>query len=212
MFKNPWFTLVIGLMVGLALGYVFAEQQRIPPGKALRLGAPQAAEQADGLPNGHPPLDEGGSNPESKFFEQQIAEIQGLMAQNPGDVGLKVSMADAFFELARTTGNPSHWQESRVWYETAMAEGRGNDPDVLTDLAVVLRNMEQYDRSLEVLDRATAVAPDHWQAWFNKVIVMNFDLHDHDGAQEAFGRLKEIAGRNPEVPDLAAIEAEVMGK
>ena len=25
MFKNPWFTLVIGLMLGLALGYVLAE-------------------------------------------------------------------------------------------------------------------------------------------------------------------------------------------
>ena len=48
MFKNPWVTLVIGLMVGLALGYVFAERQPIPPGKALRLGTPQAAVQDSG--------------------------------------------------------------------------------------------------------------------------------------------------------------------
>jgi tetratricopeptide (TPR) repeat protein len=93
-----------------------------------------------------------------------------------------------------------------------MAEGRSNDPDVLTDLGVVLRNLQQYDRSLEILDRAIAVEPDHWQAWFNKVIVLNFDLHDHDGAREAFGHLKEIAARNPEVPDLTGIEAEVMAK
>ena len=212
MFKNPWFTLVIGLMVGLALGYVFAEQQPIPPGKALRMGAPAAAAQGAGLPNGHPPLDEGAANPESRFFEQQIAEIQGLMAQSPSDVGLKVSMADAFFELARSTGDPSHWQESRVWYERAMAEGRGSDPDVLTDLAVVMRNLEQSDRSLELLDRATTAEPEHWQAWFNKVIVLNFDLHNHDGAREAFLRLKDIASRNPDVPDLTAIEQEVMGK
>ncbi len=212
MFKNPWFNLVIGLMVGLALGYVFAERQPIPPGKALRLGTPQAPAQAEGLPEGHPPLDQNAPNPETKFFEQQISEIRGRIAQNPGDVGLKVEMGNAFFELARTTGNPSQWQESRVWYETAMAEGRSNDPDVLTDLGVVLRNLQLYDRSLEVLDRAIAVEPDHWQAWFNKVIVLNFDLHDHEGASQAFGRLKEIAARNPEVPDLTAIEAEVMGK
>lgn len=212
MFKNPWFTLVIGLMVGLALGYVFAERQPIPPGKALRMAAPQAAAQGAGLPNGHPPLDEGAANPESRFFEQQIAEIQGLMAQSPSDVGLKVSMADAFFELARTTGNPSHWQESRVWYERAMAEGRGSDPDVLTDLAVVLRNLGQHDRSLEMLDRAIAAEPEHWQAWFNKVIVLNFDLHNHDGAREALLNLKELAAQNPDVPDLTAIEQEVMGK
>ena len=212
MFKNPWFTLVIGLMVGLALGYVFAERQPIPPGKALRLGAPAAAAQDSSLPDGHPPLDEGAPSPETKFFEQQIAEIQGRIAQNPGEVGLKVEMGNAFFELARTTGNPSHWQESQVWYETALAEGRSNDPDVLTDLGVVLRNQEQYDRALEILNRAIAVSPDHWQAWFNKVIVLNFDLHDHDGSREALGRLKEIAARNPDVPDLTGIEAEVMGK
>jgi tetratricopeptide (TPR) repeat protein len=212
MFKNPWFTLVIGLMVGLALGYVFAERQPIPPGKALRLGAPPAAAQAAGLPEGHPPVDSGAVNPETKFFEQQISEIQGLVAQNPADVGLKVALGDAFFELARTTGNPNHWQESRVWYERAIAEGRGNDPDVLTDLAVVLRSLQQFDRSLETLDRAIAAEPDHWQAWFNRVIVLNFDLHDHDGARESFLRLKEIAARNPEVPDLTGIEQEVMGK
>ncbi len=212
MFKNPWFTLVIGLMAGLALGYVFAERQSVPPGRALRLGAPAAAAQDAGLPEGHPPVDAAAANPESKFFEEQISKIQGLVAQNPGDVDLKVALADAFFELARTTGKSSHWQESRVWYERAMAEGRGSDPNVLTDLAVVLRNMQQFDRSLEMLDRAIAVEPDHWQAWFNKVIVLNFDLHDHDGARAAFARLKEIAARNPEVPDLSAIEQEVMGK
>ena len=93
-----------------------------------------------------------------------------------------------------------------------LVRARDDDPDVLTDLAVVLRNMGQYERSLELLDRAIAVDADHWQAWFNKVIIMNFDLHDHDGAREALGRLKSIAADNPEVPDLSAIEQEIMGR
>lgn len=211
MIKNPWFTLLIGLMVGLTLGYVFAERQPIPPAKALGLGAPQAAAQAGGLPNGHPPINEGAPDPETQFFKQQISEIQVLMAQNPDDVGLKVSLADAFFELARATGQTNHWQEARSWYERALAEGRADDPNVLTDLAVVLRNMGQFDRSLEHLDHAIAVEPDHWQAWFNKVVILNFDLHDHDGAREAFRRLEAIAATNPEVPDLTGIRQEVMG-
>ncbi len=211
MIKNPWFTLLIGLMVGLTLGYVFAERQTIPPAKALRLSAPQVAAQADGLPNGHPPLDESAPNPETQFFKNQISEIQVLMAQNPDDVGLKVALADAFFELARTTGQSNYWQEARSWYETSLAEGRADDPNVLTDLAVVLRNMEQFDRSMEHLDHAIEVDPEHWQAWFNKVIILNFDLHNHDGARDAFRRLKSIADNNPEVPDLSRIEQEVMG-
>jgi tetratricopeptide (TPR) repeat protein len=92
-----------------------------------------------------------------------------------------------------------------------MAEGRGDDPNVLTDLAVVLRNMSQYERSLELLNRATDVDSDHWQAWFNKVVILNFDLHDHEGAREALVHLKSIAEVNPDVPDLSRIEQEVMG-
>lgn len=211
MFKNPWFTLVIGLMVGLALGYIFAEGQAIPPGKALRLGTPQAAGQTGGMPNGHPPIDENAANSETQFFERQVAEIQGLIAQNPGDAGLMVSLADAYFELARASGRENHWQEARLWYERAITEGRGDDANVLTDLAVVMRNMGQYERSLELLDHAVEVEPEHWQAWFNKVIIMNFDLHDHEGAREAFRRLKTIAATNPEVPDLTRIEQEISG-
>jgi len=211
MIKNPWFTLLIGLMVGLTLGYVFAERQPIPPAKALRLGSPQAAAQAGGLPEGHPAVDGSAPNSETQFFKQQISELQVLMAQNPNDVGLKVALADAFFELARATGDTKHWQEARAWYEQALADGRADDPNVLTDLAVVLRNMGQFDSSLEHLDHAIEVDPDHWQAWFNKVIILNFDLHDHDGARDAFRRLEAIAATNPEVPDLTGVRQEVMG-
>jgi len=210
MFKNPWFTLVIGLMVGLAVGYVVAERQPVPPGKAMRLSSPAA--QGEELPEGHPPLEAGNDGSQVRFFEQQIAEIQGLIAQNPGDAGLSVAMGDAYFELARTTMNPEHWREAQVWYDKAMAQGRADDPNVLTDLAVVLRNLQDFDRSVELLDRAITVDSDHWQAWFNIVIIRNFDLHDHDGAREAFARLKAIADENPQVPDLSQIEREVMGQ
>lgn len=210
MLKNPWMTLVIGLMVGLAMGYIFAEQQPIPPGKAMRLDAPPA--QAGGLPEGHPPLDSGGSGSETQMFQQQISELSGLLAQNPTDAGLMVAMGDAHFELARATSSQEQWREAESWYQKAMAQGRSNDPNVLTDLAVVTRNLGDFDRSVELLDRAVSIEPQHWQALFNLVIIKNFDLHDHDGARDAFVRLKAIADVNPQVPDLTQIEAEVMSK
>ena len=211
MFKNPWFTLVIGLMVGLTLGYIFAERQSIPSGKvAADSRSGQAA--SDGLPEGHPPVDGSSNRPEVARFEQQIAEVRSLLEQSPEDAGLMVSLGDAYFELARVTSQPGHWLEAQGWYERAMSEGRGDDPNVMTDLAVVYRNLQQLDRALEMLDRAVAIDTDHWQAWYNKVIILNFDLHDHDGARTAFGRLEEIAAGNPQVPDLSGIRAEVMGR
>ena len=99
MFKNPWFTLVIGLMVGPALGYVFAERQTIPPGKALRLGAQAGQQGGDGLPEGHPPVDgDSMPNPEAQALDRQIAEIQTLLAQSPEDVGLMVALANTYFD------------------------------------------------------------------------------------------------------------------
>jgi len=212
MIKNPWFTLVIGLMVGLALGFVLAERQAIPPGAAVRQGATAEGGQAAGLPEGHPPVGEGAEGSQTAAIEQQIGELQGLLAQNPRDAGLMVALGDQYFELARVTGTAEYWQRAGSWYEEGMAHGRDGDPNVMTDLAVVYRNLGQQQKAIELLDGAIAADADHWQAWFNKVIVLNFDLHDHDGAREAFVRLEAIAGGNPQVPDLSRLRAEVMGE
>jgi tetratricopeptide (TPR) repeat protein len=144
-------------------------------------------------------------NPEAQALDRQIAEIQTLLAQNPDDAGLMVALANTYFDAGS-------WPDARLWYERALADERNVDPNVITDLAVVYRNLGEPQRALELLDRATAMDENHWQAWYNKIVVMQFDLHDHDGAREALLRLKEIAAENPQVPDLAPIEREVMGR
>jgi tetratricopeptide (TPR) repeat protein len=205
MFKSPWFTLVVGLMVGLAVGYVTAERQPIPPGKALRLGLQQAAGPGEGLPEGHPPIGSGAAaDPETQGVNRQIAELQNLLAQNPGDVGLMIALGNANFDAER-------WQDARVWYERALTDDRRADPNTVTDLAVVYRNLGQPQRSLELLDRAIALDDNHWQAWYNKVVVLHFDLHQHDAALQALRKLQSIAVTDSQVPDLAAISREVEG-
>ncbi|MEE4270722.1 MAG: tetratricopeptide repeat protein [Thermoanaerobaculales bacterium] len=212
MIKNPWFTLVVGLVLGLTLGYVFAERQPIPPGKALRLGVSPGGGAAGDLPEGHPPLDAAGANPQVAALQQQIADTRGLLASSPDDPGLMVALGDQYFELARSTENSAHWNEARAWYVKAEANGRGDDPNVLTDLAVVYRNLGQTQNALEKLDHAIEIDGEHWQALYNKVIVLNFDLHDHDAAKQTFARLEAVAEANPQVPDLSPIRAEVLGK
>jgi tetratricopeptide (TPR) repeat protein len=199
--KNPWFTLIAGMMVGLVLGYVFAERQQIPPARAMA-GPGGAAGQQGGLPDGHPPIEATGAGPEEQRLAQQAAELQQMLAQTPGDPRLMVALGNLYFDAGR-------WQNARMWYERSMEIERG-DPNVITDLAVVYRNLDQPETALELLDRAIGVSSDHWQAWYNKVVVLNFDLHRHDEAAEAFGRLKTIAAANPEVPDLTPLEKEVL--
>jgi tetratricopeptide (TPR) repeat protein len=202
--KNPWFTLVLGAMVGLVLGYVLAERQQVPPAKAA--ARPQAAggAQQGGLPEGHPPINAtsaGGG--EAQRLAAQAAELESLLARTPNDPRLMVALGNLYFDAGR-------WPDSRQWYERAL-QIEGGDPNVITDLAVVYRNLQQPERSLALLDQAIGIAPDHWQAVYNKLIVLHFDLHRHDEAAAALARLKEIKATNPDVPDLSKIEAEVTG-
>ena len=204
MHRNPWFTLILGLMVGLIIGYVLAERQPVPPAKAIRLGLnPQAAaQQGDELPEGHPPVD-GPSAADAQRLRQQVAEIEGLLAANPDDAGLMAAMGNLYFDASR-------WREAREWYEKALQVSSG-DPNIITDLAVVYRNLGEFQRTIELLDQAIAINPEHWQAWYNKVVVYQFDLHEHDAAAEALKTLQELKKSNSAIPDLSGLESEVFG-
>jgi tetratricopeptide (TPR) repeat protein len=202
MYRNPWFTLILGLMAGLVIGYVLAERQPVPPGRALRLGVETSSGQTEALPEGHPPV-EGSSGADAQRIRQQVSEIQGLLDANPEDAGLMAAMGNVYFDAGR-------WEEARGWYEKSLVVSAG-DPDVMTDLAVVFRNLGQPQQSVELLDRVIAASPDHWQAWFNKVIVLNFDLHEHDAAAQALESLKELQRTNTAIPDLSGLEKEIKG-
>jgi tetratricopeptide (TPR) repeat protein len=202
MHRNPWFTTVLGLIVGLIIGYVLAERQAVPPAKAIRLGlSPQAAvRQGEELPDGHPPVD-GASGADAQRLRQQVAEIEGLLAANPNDAGLMAAMGNIYFDASR-------WPDARDWYEKAL-QGSSGDPNILTDLAVVYRNLGEFERSIELLDQALAAHSGHWQAWYNKVVVYQFDLHQHDDAADALKALQELKKSNPAIPDLSGLEQEV---
>jgi tetratricopeptide (TPR) repeat protein len=194
--------LVIGLMVGLVLGYVFAERQAIPPTASIQ--RPAAAADS-GLPDGHPPIDAEAAPGagEEMQLARQAKELEDMLAQAPGDHRIMVALGNLYFDASR-------WSEARMWYERAL-EIEGGEPNVITDLAVVYRNLQQPEKSLELLRQAIDVSPEHWQAWYNSVVVLHFDLHRHDEAAQALDRLQELANTNPQIPDLAALEAEVRG-
>ena len=134
MIRNPWFTLALGLMLGLVFGYVLAERQPVPPARALQLGLAPAGAQAEALPEGHPPV-AGQSGAAGQLLRQQVAEIEALLAANPDDPRLLAAMGNVYFDAER-------WQDSRVWYERSLAAAP-DDVNVMTDLAIVHRNLGQ---------------------------------------------------------------------
>lgn len=196
MTKNSWLFLVGGLMIGLVLGYILAERQAVPP--AVSLAPPSAAPAA---PASRQSTVQKPVSSSATEVERQLGEIRSLLAKNPGDARLLVAQGNVYFDAQR-------WEEARLSYEEAVETIPG-DPDVLTDLAVVYRNIGRPERALEILDQVVEAAPEHWQAVYNRVIVLHFDLHRHDEAVETLGALEQLARSNPQIPDLSGLAAQV---
>ncbi len=196
MTKNPWFMFVGGLMIGLVVGYVVAERQAVPP--VVSLAPPSGASAA---PVSQPQMGQNPGSQGSLEVERQLAEMNSLLAKNPGDARLLVAIGNIYFDAQR-------WEEARLSYEEAV-ETIPDDVNVLTDLAVVYRNLGKPERALEILGHVIEVAPDHWQALYNRVIVLHFDLHSHDEAVEALGALELLAQSNPQIPDLSGLAGQV---
>ncbi len=196
MIKNPWLMFVGGLMIGLVLGYVIAERQAVPPAVSL---APPSGPAVSSAPQNVAAQDSGSPGPAE--VEKQLGEIRNLLAKNPGDSALLVAQGNIYFDAKR-------WEEARLSYEEAI-ETIPDDPNVLTDLAVVYRNLDKPERALEILAKVISAAPKHWQAVYNRVIIMHFDLHLHDEAIEALGQLEKLAQKNSQIPDLGGLASQV---
>jgi tetratricopeptide (TPR) repeat protein len=135
--------------------------------------------------------------------DRQASELLALLEKNPGDVGLMVALGNLYFDA-------SLWNDARSWYEQALAR-EGGDPNVMTDLAVVYRNLKQPDKALSLLDSVAAADPKHWQALYNRVVVLHFDLHQHDEAKASLEKLERLAEENSQIPDLSRLASQVRG-
>jgi tetratricopeptide (TPR) repeat protein len=196
MTKNPWLFLLAGLIIGLVIGYIIADHQLVQPPVSL---APPSSASPMNAPA--PVMKEQRPSTGASEVERQISEIRGLLAENPGDPVLQVALGNIYFDAQR-------WEEARLSYEEAV-ETTPDDANVLTDLAVVYRNLGKPERALEILAQVIDIAPKHWQAVYNRVIVLHFDLHRHEEAIEALDELEALARENPQIPDVSGLAEQV---
>jgi len=127
---------------------------------------------------------------------QAIQELRARVEKNPND-------ADSVLQLANANYDIENWDRARQLYSHYL-ELRPDQPDVLTDLGITYRNLGQFDQALDLFGRAQQVAPDHWQARFNAVIVLAFDKKDFNKAEAALAELRRLQPGNADVERLAA--------
>jgi len=194
------FLVLLGLIAGLAVGYVLAERfQTVPPARAMAAAMGQEA-----MPPGHPPV-EGAAGPAvDQEFLDQVRALQSMLVDDPANFDVLAGLGNLYFDHSR-------WAEAETWYRKAL-EVRPGDPNVLTDLAVAIRNQGKGEQALAILDQVLEMYPEHWQALYNRIVVLNFDLHRHDEAVAALEQLKAMRKTNPQIPDLGALEREMAAR
>ncbi|MDY0300888.1 MAG: tetratricopeptide repeat protein [Trichlorobacter sp.] len=118
-----------------------------------------------------------------------IAEFEAIVAKDAGNLQAWISLGNAYFDVH----NP---QKAVQAYEKAL-EINPDNPDVLTDQGVMLRELGFFDRALGNFQKANKLNPQHLQSLFNQGIVYNFDLHQPEKARAV---LEQLISQNPSSP------------
>ncbi len=191
---NVLFT-VIGILVGFISGYLLHEvvAARQPPrqGAGMAMAAP-AEGQESGAPEGTPAAGGGGGGPQMK----EIQELREYVESHPND-------ADALRKLANLNFDIRNWARARDLYERFL-KLKPNDADALSDLGFCYREMKDFDKALAYFRQAQTADPNHWQSYFNEVVVLGIDQKLFDEADKVLAKLRRMQPNNSDIEQLAA--------
>ncbi len=184
--------MAVGLLAGFIGGYVMHESMaaRQPPPRrpgtaAATAGAGAAAAEGRGAPS-----------PGGQAAMEQVQRLTAYVQENPDDAAAIRSLANLKYDI----GN---WQRAAELYQRYL-ELDASDLDVRTDLGATYRYLGRPQEALEQFRQVRELAPDHWQARYNEVLVLAFDLEDLTAAATAMDQLRVLQPDNPEVERLAA--------
>ena len=122
-------------------------------------------------------------------FQQQIKTLEEILAKEPNNRQAWVQLGHSYFD----TKNPMKAIEA---YDKALAID-GNDPDVLTDQAIMFRQLGWYEKAIKTFQQANKLNPSHANSLFNMGIVYMQDLGDNEKAKEAFRRFIDLDPSGP---------------
>lgn len=194
--------LAAGILAGFTAAYLYLDKF---PGPAAHVHDQAEADPHAGIPGfgqGGMPGDQPAMPPPNMALEQKIADLRAELEKKPGDYTLLVQLGNTAFDV-------ENWPLAVESYEKALSLKR-TDVNVLTDLGVSYRNQGKADKALALFDESLVVEPGHWQALFNKVIVIGIDQGNPGKAREILSELKKLREKNPEIPPLERLE-EALG-
>jgi tetratricopeptide (TPR) repeat protein len=159
--KESLFFIGVALIVGVLIGILVSKGSKSPgPAQSNTSSAPAVN------------------------LQQDIALMEKLVVNDPGNRGAWVQLGHAYFD----TSQPVKAIEA---YNKAL-EIDPNDPDLLTDQGVMFRRLGWFDRAEENFIKAGELNPSHLQSLYNLGVVYRYDLQDVNRAREVWTRYLQI--------------------
>jgi cytochrome c-type biogenesis protein CcmH/NrfG len=165
--ETMYICIIIALITGFIGGVVFSAMQ----------STPELVQQ--------PPETKQASGAETLPLEQDsIQALEDIVRQHPQEYEAWVSLGHKYFD--------SHQHQKAISaYDHALSLNN-SDPDIWTDMGIMYRREQQPEKAIESFHEALNRQPDHLIALFNTGLVKLTDLHDVDGAIEAWEKAVEL--------------------
>ena len=183
---------LVFLLGGLAFGFLFGFGVYHTWYATPDLGGP-ATTAAAPAPTGPPPQGQQatGQANSSAPMVGEINQLKRMIQEDPQNVAAFVRLGNLHYDVQM-------WDQAVGYYQQALElELQPDDPNVMTDMGVCFRGLGQFEKALELFEKASGLNPDHHQSRFNVVIVAGFDLNQWDRADAA---LRELEAMNPKPP------------
>ena len=126
----------------------------------------------------------------------QLKALEEAVGKDPQNLHAWIQLGNQYFDDHKP-------REAIRAYERALSI-KGDNPDVLTDMGIMYRQLGEFERAAEHFTQASKTNPLHEQSRFNLGVVLFFDLKRKEEARQAWRALIAI---NPDAktPDGALL-------
>jgi RNA polymerase subunit RPABC4/transcription elongation factor Spt4 len=156
--KSPLQTYLIAglaiLVVALVIYIVTTPEDKSAPASAAN------PEQSQGLPQGHPPIDE---KAQMEAMNKRVTDLEAKVAADPKNDSLHLELANALYDMHRYADAQPHYQK--------FVEAHPENLDARTDYATATAAAGDVDAAIGELNAILAKDAKHQRAAFNMAIM-----------------------------------------
>jgi tetratricopeptide (TPR) repeat protein len=137
-------------------------------------------------------------------YQKRITEAEKIVARDPKNLQAWIQLGNDYYDTGQS-------QKAINAYGKAL-ELKPNDPNVLTDQGVMLKQMGAFDKAIANFERAQQIDPKHLQSLYNMGVVYAEDLKQPDKAIKAWSRYLEIDPTSPTAQQIKGMLEQLKSK